>query len=169
MFPVAFVALVSICTDHGPLTRYVKLRDAHAPGTFSPPPWVSDPDMQHGTCVTHVPWHMPGSLTCGWLWSRWRGKRPRHSRRMRNPQFCASGKRPMLWPVLLQRSEAKPILWYCDSISSQQWYTHLASSLRTDLFKGAVYWPTEYDEWWVFPHFSRRMYNLRHVDPLHWL
>ena len=83
---------------HGPLSRYVKLRVAHAPGmpgTFYPPPRVSDPDMHHGTCVTHVPWCMPGSLTRGFLWSRWRGKRSRHSRRMRNPQFCASGKRPM--------------------------------------------------------------------------
>ena len=26
---------------------------------------VSDPDMHHGTCVTHVPWHMSGSLTRG--------------------------------------------------------------------------------------------------------
>ena len=25
---------------------------------------------------------------------RWRGKRSRHSRRMRNPQFCVSGKKP---------------------------------------------------------------------------
>ena len=43
---------------HGPLDRYVKLRFVHAPGipgTFSPPPWVSDPDMHHGTCATHVP------------------------------------------------------------------------------------------------------------------
>ena len=64
-------------------------------GTFSPPPRVSDPDMYHGTCVTHAPWFVPGSLTSGFLWSRWRGKRSRHSRRMRNPQFCASGKRPM--------------------------------------------------------------------------
>ena len=33
---------------HGPLARWVKLRVAHAPGmpgTFSPPPRVSDPDM----------------------------------------------------------------------------------------------------------------------------
>ena len=60
----------------GPLTRYAKLRVAHAPGmsiTFSPPPRVSDPDMHHGTCVTHVPWCMQGSLTSGFLWSRcWR-------------------------------------------------------------------------------------------------
>ena len=42
----------------GPLARYLKLQVAHAPGipgTFSPPPRVSDPDMYHGTCVTHVP------------------------------------------------------------------------------------------------------------------
>ena len=85
---------------HGPLARYVKLRVAHAPGmpgTFSPPPLVSDPDMHHGRCVTHVPWCMPGSLTSGFLWSRCRGKRSRHSRRMRNPQFCVSGKRPIAW------------------------------------------------------------------------
>ena len=65
------------------------------PGTFSPPPLVSDPDMHHGTCVTHVPWCMPGSLNSGFLWCRCRGKRSRHSRRMRNPQFCVSGKRPI--------------------------------------------------------------------------
>ena len=40
---------------------------------FSPPLWVSGPDMHHGTCVTHVPWCMLGSLTSGFLWSRWRG------------------------------------------------------------------------------------------------
>ena len=42
---------------HGPLTRYAKLRVAHAPGmpgTFSPPLRKSDPDMHHGTCVTHA-------------------------------------------------------------------------------------------------------------------
>ena len=80
------------------LARYVKLQVAHAPGmpgTFSPPPRVSDPDMQHGTCVTHVPWCMPGSLTSGFLWSWWQGKRSRHSRRMRSPKFYVSGKRPM--------------------------------------------------------------------------
>ena len=53
-------------------------------------PPVSDPGMHHGACVTHVPWCMSGSLTRGW-----RGKRSRHSRRMRNPHFYVSGKRPM--------------------------------------------------------------------------
>ena len=67
------------------------------PGTLSPPPWVSDPDMHHGTSVTHVPWCMPGSLTRGFLWNRCRGKLSRHSRRMRNPQFYVSGKRFMAY------------------------------------------------------------------------
>ena len=62
---------------------------------FSRPPPVSDPDMHHGTCVTHVPWCMTGLLASGFFWSWWRGKRSRHSRRMRNPQFHVSGKRPI--------------------------------------------------------------------------
>ena len=32
---------------------------------FQRKPIVSDPGMHHGTCVTHVPWCMSGSLTCG--------------------------------------------------------------------------------------------------------
>ena len=50
-----------------------KIVGAHAPGmpgTFSLSPRVSDPDMHHGTCVTHVPWCMPGSLTNVFLWNR---------------------------------------------------------------------------------------------------
>ena len=91
---------------HGPLTRCVKLRVAHAPrmpGSFFPSLRVSNPDMHHGTCMTHVPWCMPGSPTSGFLWSRWRGKRFSHSRRMRNPQFCVSGKRLTLCTISLGR------------------------------------------------------------------
>ena len=54
-----------------------KIAGAHAPGmpgTFSPSPQVSDPDMHHGTCVTQMPWYMPGLLTSGFLWNRRRGK-----------------------------------------------------------------------------------------------
>ena len=54
-----------------------KIAGVHAPGmpgTFSPSPQVSDPDMHHGTCVTHVPWCMSGSLTSGFFWNRRRGK-----------------------------------------------------------------------------------------------
>ena len=32
---------------------------------FQRKPLVSDPGMHHGTCLTHVPWCMSGSLTCG--------------------------------------------------------------------------------------------------------
>ena len=84
---------------HGPLARYAKLWVVHAlgmPRTFFSPPRVSDPDVHHDICVTYVPWCMPGSLTSGFLWSRWRGKCSRHSRRMRCLHFYASGKRPML-------------------------------------------------------------------------
>ena len=61
---------------HGSLSRYVKLRVTHAPeipGTFSPPTQVTDPNMHHGTCVTHVPWCMQGSLISGFLWRWWHG------------------------------------------------------------------------------------------------
>ena len=58
---------------HGPLTRYVMLRVAHAPrmpGTFSRhrlqrKPLVSHPSIHHGACITQVPWCMSGSLTRG--------------------------------------------------------------------------------------------------------
>ena len=95
-----FSCIVNNIAAHGPLTRYAKLRVAHAPGmlrTLSPPPRVSNPDIHHDICVTHVSWCMPGSLTTDFLWSQWRGKRSHHSPRMRNSQFCVSGKRPMTW------------------------------------------------------------------------
>ena len=66
-------AMACFYIDNGPLTRYVMLWVAHAPGmpgTFSQPPRVSDPDMHHG---------MPGSLNGSFLWCRWWGKRSRHS------------------------------------------------------------------------------------------
>ena len=78
---------------NGPLTRYVKLRAVHAPGmpgTFSPPPRISDPDMYHRT------WCISGSLASGFIWSRLRGKRSRYSRCMRNPEFYVYGKRPIV-------------------------------------------------------------------------
>ena len=86
------------CFSNGLLTRYRKCRVVHAhgmPGTFSPTPRVRDPYMHHGTRATHVPWCMPGSLTSVFLLSQWRGKRSRHSRRMRKPQFYVSDKRPI--------------------------------------------------------------------------
>ena len=75
-----------------------KIAGAHAPGmpgTFSLLARVSDPEMHHGTCVTHVPWCMPGSLITVSFEVGGGEKRSRYSRRMRSPQFYVSGKRPM--------------------------------------------------------------------------
>ena len=94
MYPRYVCNLSYLCHCH---LTFVRLSSSTGmPGTFSPQPRVSDPNMHHSTCVTHVPWCMPGSLTNGFLWSRWSGKRSRHTRtrRLRNPQFCASGKNP---------------------------------------------------------------------------
>ena len=66
--------------------------------------------MHHGTCVTHVPWCMLESLTSGYFWSRWRGKRSRHFRCMRNPQFWVSGKRPMEMTNCLQKNTPSNIV-----------------------------------------------------------
>ena len=67
------------------------IRCAGNAGNVFPATAVSNPDMHHGTCVTHVTWCMPGSLIRGFLWIRRRG----HSLRMRNPKFYVSGERPM--------------------------------------------------------------------------
>ena len=75
-----------------------------------PRPAVSDPDMHHGTCMKHVPWCMPGSLTRGLL-CRWRGKRSQHSRCMRNPQSYVSGKRPMKISVIGYLNWLVVFLW----------------------------------------------------------
>ena len=79
---------------------------------FPPPQQVSDPDMHHGTCVTHVPRCMPGSLTSGFLWSRWREKRSRHSRRMRNRNFMYLVRGPLgldRWPMTSPKIGRDPI------------------------------------------------------------
>ena len=99
----------------GLLPATPKLRVAHAsrmPGTFSLPSRVSDPDMHQGTCVTHVPWCMLGSLTRGSLWSRWREKHSWHSRCMNRPQFCVSGKKgPMAKQCEFEKELIVEILW----------------------------------------------------------
>ena len=84
--------------SHGPLVRYVKLRVVHAPGmpgtSSLPLTWIktvsyrsrhASRHVRHGRAVMHVGIANP----------RWRGKRSRHSRRMRKQQFYVSGKRPI--------------------------------------------------------------------------
>ena len=70
------------------------------PGTFYPPPRVSDPDLHHGPCVTHVPWCRQDPLASGFLWSRWWGKSSRHSRRKWKPQFYVSVEWLMTSPLI---------------------------------------------------------------------
>ena len=114
-------------TCHGPLTRYVKLRVAHAPGmpgTFFLLPLVCDPDMHHGTCVTHVPWCMPGWLACSFIWSRWRGKRSRYSRRMRNLQCYVCGKRPMTTRPLIRAGLWKSLNFLSYLPFAMFWYIY---------------------------------------------
>ena len=100
---------------YGPLARYVKLRVAHAPGMpgkFSPPARVSDADIHYGTCATHMPWCMPGSLTSRFLLNRWRGKLSRRSQRLRNLQFYVSGKRPIgQYGISIRNSSWTQISW----------------------------------------------------------
>ena len=91
---------------------------------------VTDLDMHHGTCVTHVPRWMPGSLTSGFLWSRWRGKRSPHSRRMRNPQFYESGKKPM------GAKDKKPALLQIFVASNKR---QTIIKTNDDIVKGCIY------------------------------
>ena len=80
-------------------------------GNVFPPPRVSDPDMHHGTCMTHVPGCMPGSLTRGFHRSRWWRKQSRHSRCMCNPHFYVSDKKPMAADVLAMQGDQRPTYW----------------------------------------------------------
>ena len=82
-------------------------------------PLISNPGMHRGTCLTHVPWCMSGSLTRGG-----QGKRSRH---MCNPQFHISGKRPMVPP-----SHAPPMT--CHNVLNLGRYRHDASSIGSILF-----------------------------------
>ena len=71
-------------------TRNVSLR-----GRCHRKPLVKDSDMHHGTCVTHVPWCMSGSLTCGG------GKTFPAFSAHAHPQFYASGPwQNTIYPVL---------------------------------------------------------------------
>ena len=83
---------------HGPLTIYIILRSAHAPrmlGTFSLAPTSKETASQQSRHASRQVRHERAVMRVGISNSRWRRKRPRHSRRIRNPQFCVSGNRPM--------------------------------------------------------------------------
>ena len=84
--------------EHGPLTRYAKLRVGHAPGmpgTFSPPPTSNETTSYRSQHASRHVRRARAVMHVGIDNPRRRGKRSRCSRRMRNPQFCVFGKRPM--------------------------------------------------------------------------
>ena len=94
--------------SNGPLTRYVKLRVAHAPGmsgTLSPPPTSKENASKRSQHASRHVRHARAVMHVGIANPRWRGKCSRHSRRMRNTQFYVSGKRPM---VILQKRSLHP-------------------------------------------------------------
>ena len=79
---------------HRPLTTYVKLRVAHAlgmPGTFSPPPTSNETASERSRHASRHVRHARAVMHVGISNPQWRGKRSRHSRCMRNPQFYVSG------------------------------------------------------------------------------
>ena len=89
-FRVVVVAPLPICllpdTQNRGLRMHRECRKRFPRHPLQRKPLVCDPGMHHGTCVTHVGIASPRGC----------GKRSRHPRRMRNPQFYVSGKRPML-------------------------------------------------------------------------
>ena len=86
---------------HGPLTRYAKWRVAHAPwmtGTFPPPPTSKETASKRSRHASRNVRHPRAVMHAGIANPRWRRKR---SRRMRNPQYCVSGKRPIVMTDVL--------------------------------------------------------------------
>ena len=83
--------------------------------------------------VTHVPWCLPGSLTHGFLWRRWWGKRSRYSRRMHNPQFYVAGKRPIAF--------TQTDLFYWTRWDTFQWQFHHYRTiyLHENVFGNAIW------------------------------
>ena len=80
----------------GLLPYMVKLRVAHAPGmpgTFSPQPTSKEIASYRSRHASRHVRDARAVMHVGINNQRWWGKRSRHSRRMRNPQFCVSGKR----------------------------------------------------------------------------
>ena len=113
-----------LCQLHGPLRRYAKSWFAHAPGmpgTFSP----SSTPKETASCRSrHASRHVLDTravMHVGIAKVRWRGKRPRYSRRMRSPQFYVPGKRPIatLYDYNPMREVAERMInWDAEDIES---------------------------------------------------
>ena len=89
----------------GPLTRYVKLIAGCAcagnAGNIFPAP-TSKETVSSRTRLAS--WHVRHVMHVGIANPRWRGKRSRHSRRMRTPKFYESYKRP-IWKITARRCD----------------------------------------------------------------
>ena len=119
-------------------------------------PLLSDPGMHHGACVTHV-------MHAGIANPRWRGKRSRHSRRMRNPPFCVSGKRPMesckrfgTYSVLYMHKTYETISSHCQgSCFKTQHISPLdtMAAISQTIFSDAFSWMKSFVVWLKF-HWS---------------
>ena len=123
--------------------------------------------MHHGTCVTRVPWCKPWSLTSTFLWSWWRVKRSRHSRRMRNTQFYASVKRPITKHIKLSNQPigcicrmAKFSLWICDL--SQWEKSNCTFGVRT-----VAIWP-DYPQMATLGHYISSAADSKHATDSTW-
>ena len=105
---------------------------------FSTPPRVSDPDIHHGKCVTHVPRCMPGSLTSGFLLSRWREKRSRHGAcATRNFAYLVRG--PFTQVILTWQVKGFVLLiYYSTNIPEEGGFWKLSQSLSLHVRFGAA-------------------------------
>ena len=93
---------------NGPLNRYGELRVAHARMMLYPPPTSKESASLRSRHASRHLRHVRAMMHVGIANPRWRGKRSRHSRRMRNPQFFVSGKRSTVAHYL-----RGPIKCYC--------------------------------------------------------
>ena len=90
--------LISPRSFHGSLTRYIKLLVAHEPempGTFPPSPTSKETTSKRSRHASRHARHAHAAMHVGIVNTQCRGKYSRQSRRMRNPEFYVSGKRPM--------------------------------------------------------------------------
>ena len=66
---------------------------------FPPPPTSKETASYRSRHAPRHVRHARALMHVGIAYPRWRGKRSRHSRRMRKPQFYVSDRRPMTKPI----------------------------------------------------------------------
>ena len=118
---------------YGHLARYIKLWVAHVlgmPGIFSLLPNSKETASKRSH---HASWHVRHAhavIHFGIADPWWQGKHSWHSRRMCNPQFCISGKRPMMqlsWfrQFCIVNDHAKTnddVIWKCFIVTAPLWW-----------------------------------------------